>query len=127
MLKKLSKKQIAIVRKGLGTPTRTSAKQKLAAYQNAALDYIGRLRNPSTQSGFSVTAYSVSPTGKKPNVISVPELGAIVGTARQLGSEVRVSFVGRDDDTKVVFEYVSAPASIPVELLQQYDRDGFII
>ena len=101
---------------------RVSAKQKLFEYKTLALEYIGRLRNPGIAPGFSVTSYTVTPTGKKANVISVPELGAIVGTARQLGSEVRVRFTGTDDNAKVIFEYVNAPANIPAGLLYTSDE-----
>ncbi len=95
---------------------RTSAKQKLQEYKTAAFAYIQTLRNPKVSPGFDILTVESTPTGKKPNALSCVELGAIVGTARQLGKEVRIRISGRDDQTRLYFEYVDASPSIPSEL-----------
>ncbi len=97
---------------------RVTPKQKFAAYKESALRYIGQLRNPGTRSAFFVASYNVQPgTGiKKPNTLSAPELLAIVGTARQLGKEVRITVSGRDDNAQLNFEYVDVVPAIPLDL-----------
>lgn len=99
--------------------TRLSAKQKLENYKSCALLFIKKLRNPMTQIGFSVSGYEVTPTGKKPNTLSAPELLAIVGTAQRLGKNVQLSISGTDDQARINFQFVdnNLTFSIPVELL----------
>lgn len=96
--------------------TRTSAKQKFAEYKSQALAYIQQLRFPKVAAGFNILTVEPTPTGKKPNALSAVELGAIVGTARQLGKEVRVRIEGSDDNTRLYFEYVDIPAPLPLNL-----------
>ena len=107
MAKKISK----------STTTRTSAKQKLTAYKEAALGFISTLRYPTTQSFFSVKGYEVTPTGKKPSHISVPELLAIVGTAKRLGKNIQLSTSGVDDGGQIDVLFVDAAPSVPFNLL----------
>jgi len=96
--------------------TRTSPKQLLAAYKERALSYIQTLRNPVTRPAFSITTYTVTPTGKKATMFSAPELGAIVGTAGQLGKEIRVKLSGSGDDATLYFQYVDVVPNIPGDL-----------
>jgi hypothetical protein len=96
--------------------TRVSAKQKLDAYKGAAFIYISKLRTPGTQSAFSVKGYEVTPTGKKPNALSAPELLAIVNTARKLGKIVQLTTSGISDGGQLDFQFVDAPADIPSDL-----------
>jgi len=98
------------------TKTRISPKARFLAYKELALGYISTLRNPNTAPAFSVLTYEKTPTGKKPGFLSAPELGAIVGTARQLGKEVRITLQGQDDAARLYFTYVDAPKDIPTEL-----------
>jgi len=51
--------------------TRTSAKQKFAAYKTEALGFIDSLRYPHSQPAFSVKSYEVTPMGKKAVILSV--------------------------------------------------------
>lgn len=95
---------------------RKSPKQKLQEYKSAALAYIQTLRNPKVSPGFDILTVEQTPTGKKPNAMSCVELGAIVGTARQLGKEVRIRIAGRDDQTRLYVEYVDTVPPIPNEL-----------
>jgi hypothetical protein len=98
---------------------RTSAKQKLAEYRMKAVEFMYNQARPTTQSAFSVATYEILPTGgKKPNALSAPELAAIVGTAQKLGKQVQVVLYGNGDATKLNFNFVDAPSSIPLELLQ---------
>lgn len=97
--------------------TRVSAKQKFENYKSLALQFINTLRYPLTQTAFSITAYQVVPgVGKKPNAISAPELGAIVGTARKLGKLVQVNFTGVDDGGTLNFVFVDSMPPTPNEL-----------
>jgi len=97
--------------------TRTSAKQKFEEYKSQALSYITRLRNPKIQLGFSLKTYEVLVAGgKKPNAISAPELGAIVGTAQKLGKEIRITLSGSGDEATLFFSFVEAPPDIPGDL-----------
>jgi hypothetical protein len=97
--------------------TRTSAKQKLEDYKFKAQEFINKLRNPEKTSAFSVRGYEVLQQGsKKPNVISVPELLAIVGTARQLGRRVEISISDSGDNARLNFTYVAELPAIPSEL-----------
>jgi len=97
---------------------RITPKQKFLAYKELALNYIGKLRNPGTKNAFFVTAYNVQAgTGiKKPNTLSAPELLAIVGTAGQLGKEVRITVSGHDDSAQLNFQYVDVALNIPSDL-----------
>lgn len=108
---------MAIRKKNHTAPAvRVSAKQKLAAYKTSAFAYIRTLRNPSSQSAFSVKGYEVTPTGKKPNALSAPELLAIVNTARKLGKIVQLTTSGISDGGQLDFQFVDAPADIPSDL-----------
>jgi hypothetical protein len=91
-------------------------KQKFEAYRLAAAIYIHQLRNPNQQLAFSVKGYEVTPTGKKPNALSAPELLAIVSTAAKLGKYVRVSTSGVEDDGQLNFYFTDQPADRPDEL-----------
>lgn len=95
---------------------RVSAKQKFENYKTLALQFINTLRYPLIQTAFSVTAYQVVPGGKKPNAISAPELGAIVGTAQKLGKFVQVTFTGVDDGGTLNFVFVDSIPPTPREL-----------
>jgi hypothetical protein len=98
--------------------TRISPKQKLAHYRTAALAFIASLRYPTTQSFFSVKGYEKTPTGPKPNVINVPELLAIVGTARALGKQVVISSSGVDMGGQIDVSLVDVSnKAIPSELI----------
>ena len=96
--------------------TRTSLKQKFAAYRDVASVYIFGLQNPYTTPFFSVKAYETTPTGKKPNAINAPELLAIVGTAKKLGKTVRLDISGVGDAATLDVVLVETPASLPAEL-----------
>jgi hypothetical protein len=104
--------------KKIVAPVRISPKQKFLAYKELALNYIGKLRNPFTAPAFNVATYEkvLNSTTKRPNFLSAPELGAIVGTARQLGKEVRISLSGSGDEARLYFTYVDGPLDIPTEL-----------
>jgi hypothetical protein len=105
------------MKKAMNKAIRLTPKQKLQNYKQAALAFISRLKNPTQQLAFSVTGYQVSPTGKKPNALSAPELLAIVGTAAKLGKYVRVSTSGIEDGGQLNFYFVDAPLTTPFELL----------
>ena len=96
--------------------TRTSAKQKFAEFKTQVFQYISQLRNPASRFAFSVKGYEVVAQVKKPNVISVPELLAIVGTAGQLGKEVRVTASQSGDFAQLNFLYVDQPLDVPLAL-----------
>ena len=98
------------------TVTRVSAIQKFEAYKASALEFIARLRYPNTQSFFSVTGYEKTPTGVKPNVINVPELLAIVGTANKLGKRVEIRTSGAEKGGQIDVVLVDSIPSIPNEL-----------
>jgi len=99
-----------------GKTTRTSAKQKFGAYKDLALTYIRTLRNPASQSAFFVKGYEVTPTGKKPNAVNIPELLAIVGTAAKLGKDVRIVVSGQGDAAQLEFSFVDQSPNVPSEL-----------
>ena len=103
--------------KKIAKTTRTSPKQRLAEYKLAALNFIARLKNPNQYPAFNVATYEKTPTGKKPNFLSAPELGAIVGTARQLGKSVQISLSGSGDEARLYFSYVDSQLTTPLELL----------
>jgi hypothetical protein len=101
--------------------TRTSAKQKFAAYKTEALEFINCLRYPTSQHAFSVKSYETTPMGKKAVILSAPErerLLAITSTARMLGKTVRVSTSGSGDTATLDFSFVDSPDKpIPFSLL----------
>jgi hypothetical protein len=98
--------------------TRISAKQKFENYKSRALAFISKLRYPNTESFFSVTGYEVVNGMKKPNHISVPEMLAIVGTAKRLGKNIQVNTSGVGDGGQIDFVFVDAPnPTVPFELL----------
>lgn len=98
--------------------TRTSPKQLLAAYKVAAMAFINSLRYANTEPFFSVKGYEVVNGAKKPNSISVPELLAIVGTAKRLGKNIIVQTSGVADGGQIDFVFTNDPArvTIPTEL-----------
>ena len=96
--------------------TRVSAKQKFNDYKQRAQAFIAKLRYPDTQSFFSVKGYEVTPTGKKPSHIAVPELLAIVGTASRLGKKIEIRTSGVDDGGQIDFVFVAATPSVPFDL-----------
>jgi hypothetical protein len=98
--------------------TRTSMKQQFQEYRNIVLAYISVLRNPVTRPAFFVKGYDVTPAGKKPNVVNIPELIAIVGTAGQLGNMVTLHITGTGDAARLEFRYVGNCPSYPPELLR---------
>ena len=98
------------------TVTRVSAKQKFEAYKANALAFINTLRYPTTQSFFSVKGYEKTPTGVKPNVINVPELLAIVGTATKLGKRIEVRTSGADMGGQIDIVLVDAVPPMPFDL-----------
>ena len=100
----------------VSTTTRTSLKQKFEEYRNAASAYVYRLQNPYDTSFFSVKAYETTPTGKKPNAVNVPELLAIVGTAKKLGKTVRLDISGVGDTAQLDVVLVDTPPALPAEL-----------
>ena len=100
----------------VSTTTRTSLKQKFEEYRNAASAYIFGLQNPYTTPFFSVKAYETTPTGKKPNAVNVPELLAIVGTAKKLGKTVRLDISGVGDTAQLDVVLVDTPQALPAEL-----------
>jgi hypothetical protein len=99
------------------TVTRISAKQKFEAYKTAALQYIRTLRNPATQSFFSVVGYEKVDGKLKPSTISAPELLAIVGTAKRLGKNIQINTFGADNGGRLDFIFVDEPADIPQNLI----------
>ena len=96
--------------------TRTSLKQKFAAYRAAASAYVYLLQHPYNTPFFSVKAYETTPTGKKPNAVNVPELLAIVGTAKKLGKTVRLDISGVGDTAQLDVVLVGTPQALPAEL-----------
>jgi hypothetical protein len=97
--------------------TRTSAKQKFAAYKTEALEFINSLRYPTSQHAFSVKSYETTPMGKKAVILSAPEILAITSTARMLGKTVRVSTSGSGDTTTLDFSFVdSTDKPVPYSL-----------
>ena len=86
------------------------------AYRTAAMTYIYKLRNPNTESFFSVKGYEKVEGRLKPNVINVPELLAIVGTANRLGKNITITTSGVELGGQVDIKFVDAPAPLPTEL-----------
>jgi hypothetical protein len=78
--------------------TRTSTKQKF------------------TESFCSVKGYETVNGVKKPSMIPVPELLAIVGTAKRLGKNIQINTSGVDDGGQVDFVFVDAPPAVPFDL-----------
>jgi hypothetical protein len=99
--------------KKIVTPTRVSSKEKFNTYKNAVYAYIQALQHPGRQQAFSLTAYEVTPTGKKPNALSVPEVLAIVGTASKLGKNVQIEISGVGDNATLSAYFVDRPAPTP--------------
>jgi hypothetical protein len=100
--------------KKIATPqTRVSSKEKFNTYKNAAYGYILTLLQPKKQEAFRLTAYEVTPTGKKPNALSVPEVLAIVGTASKLGKNVQIEISGVGDNATLSAYFVDRPAPTP--------------
>jgi len=98
--------------------TRTSAKQKFAAYKTEALEFINCLRYPTSQHAFSVKSYETTPVGKKAVILSAPEILAITSTARMLSKTARVSTSGSGDTATLDFSFVDSPDKpIPFSLL----------
>ena len=104
------------MKKAKETVTRVSAKQKFETYKVSALAFISKLRYPNTQSFFSVKGYEKTPTGVKPNVINVPELLAIVGTAAKLGKRIEVRTSGAGMDSQIDIVLVDAVPPVPFNL-----------
>jgi hypothetical protein len=95
--------------------TLKSVQAAFDAYRDAAVKYIYRLRNPNTESFFSVKGYEKVEGRLKPSVINVPELLAIVGTANRLGKKITITTSGVDDGGQVDVHFVDAPAPLPIE------------
>jgi hypothetical protein len=115
-LKKALKKTILKAASEPNAAKRISLKQKFATYRSTASSYIYSLQNPSTNSFFSVKSYETTPTGKKPNAVNVPELLAIVGTAKRLGKTVRLDISGHGDVAQLDVVLVDTPTALPSEL-----------
>jgi len=96
--------------------TRTSLKQKFQDYRTNAMSYISTLRFPKTSPAFYIKGYDVTPTGKKPNALSAPELLAIVSTAAKLGKTVTVTVSGSGEAAQVEFHFVDSTPAIPSAL-----------
>jgi hypothetical protein len=99
-----------------GHNTRTSLKQKFTAYRAAVSNYIYSLQNPAHTLAFSVKGYEVTPTGKKPNALSAPELLAIVNTANKLDKRVELRTSGVGDGGQLDFSFVDISAGVPAEM-----------
>ena len=104
------------VKKAAVSTTRTSLKQKFEEYRAAASAYVYRLQNPYNTPFFSVKAYETTPTGKKPNAVNVPELLAIVGTAKKLDKTVRLDISGVGDTAQLDVVLVDTPPAPSAEL-----------
>lgn len=98
------------------TTPRVSLKQKFAAYREAASKYISQLRYPSTEQFFSVKGYEKVEGRLKPNVINVPELLAIIGTANRLGKNITITTSGVELGGQIDVLFVDRPTAIPVEI-----------
>jgi len=92
-------------------------KQRAQQYRNLALKFINDLKYPATRPAFSVTTYSKD---KKPTMISAPEIGAIVGTARGLGYNVQLSMEGTDEGDRLVFTYVVVAPETPYDVRKEF-------
>lgn len=89
---------------------------KLQVLKSIAFAFAQKIAYPNAQEAFSVKAYEVTPTGKKPNALSAPEVAAIVGTAAKLGKKVEVRLTGVGDGGTLQFLFVDQNPSIPAEL-----------
>lgn len=96
--------------------SKPTLKEKFAAYRSAVSTYIYQLQNPGRQIAFSVKGYEVTPTGKKPNALSAPEVLAIVLTAEKLGKNITVTTSGLDDGGQLNFYFTDKPAERPSEM-----------
>jgi hypothetical protein len=99
---------------GIPKPT---LKQRAQQYRSLALTFINDLRYPKTKQAFSVTTYSKD---KKPTMLSAPELGAIVGTARGLGYKILLSLEGQDEGSRLVFTYAEDAPETPFDLRKEF-------
>ncbi len=98
---------------------RVSPKQQLAEYRAKALGFIQTLRYPKTLQAFNTKSYEVV-EGKKMLVkVSIPEIFAIVATAKQLGKQVQLTTGGYGENGTLYFQYVDDPSQIviPSELI----------
>lgn len=89
---------------------------KLQVIKTIAQQFAAKVAYPNSQEAFSVKTYETTPTGKKPNALSAPEVAAIVGTAAKLGKNVQVRISGSGDNLTLVFYFVDQTPSIPSEL-----------
>ena len=96
--------------------TLKSVQEQFAAYRNAATNYIYSLQHPTNEQFFSVKGYEKVEGRLKPNVINVPELLAIVGTANRLGKNITITTSGVDNGGQVNVQFVDRPAPLPAEL-----------
>jgi hypothetical protein len=96
--------------------TLKSVQAAFDAYSAAATKYIQQLRHPNTESFFSVKGYEKTKGRLKPNVINVPELLAIVGTANRLGKNITITTSGVELGGQVDVRFVDRPAELPTEL-----------
>lgn len=104
-------------KKSTKTP-RVSSKQKLADYREKARTFIQTLRYPKTIPAFETKSYETV-EGKKMMVkVSIPEIFAIVATAKQLGKKVQLTTGGFGDNGTLYFQYVEdiTQIAIPSEL-----------
>jgi hypothetical protein len=104
------------MKKAVIKAVRVSLKQRFADYRQFASNYIYSLQHPTRQLAFSVKGYEVTPTGKKPNVLSAPEVLAIVGTAATLGKDVLVTTSGIEDGGQINFYFMDKQLPLPNEL-----------
>jgi hypothetical protein len=95
-------------------PTLKQIQAQFAAYKVNARALINKFRYAGTESFFSVKGYEVVNGVKKPNSISVPELLAIVGTAKQLGKVIVVQTSGVSDSGQVDFVFQDDPTRVPI-------------
>jgi hypothetical protein len=102
--------------KKTSVPRIGTLKQKFANYRDAAQKYIVSIKYPNQQLAFSVRGYEVTPTGKKPNLMSAPELLAFVSTATKLGKYVQVTASGVGDGALLNFYFVDIPPVTPLEV-----------
>ena len=91
-------------------------KEKFAAYRSAASSYIYTLQNPINSQFFSVKGYEKVEGRLKPNVINVPELLAIVGTANRLGKNIAITTSGVDNGGQINVQFVDRPEPLPAEM-----------
>jgi hypothetical protein len=82
-------------------PTLKAVQAQFAAYKVNALALINKFRYAGAETFFSVKGYEKVEGKLKPNVINVPELLAIVGTAKRLGKLVVLTTSGVEDGGQV--------------------------